>query len=352
MRPESLSVAAGGVMMPDIVRSAVGVSPFGALAPSSVGTKVILGGMSLAVAVVIAAAAARGAPSRLPEPVQLMAQAKIAGAVAVPPAVEEARSEVPAMSGPIRLTGVAGANLNAALAAAGVSDAIAQDYLRALNGRIKLADGISVADRFDLVIDRQGATERLVYAGLDRVGASDVQLMRWTVDGKSGWMDASDTGGAAEAMRMPVAAQVSSSFGMRMHPILGVHRFHRGVDLKATFGTPIRASADGRVAFAGWNGGYGRQVMIDHGQGLATIYAHMSRMAASPGERVHRGQVIGYVGSTGLSTGPHLHYEVLQNGNAVNPLAARYAGKSGLNRDEQHAFNATLRQLLTGGGKG
>jgi len=339
-------------MMPGIVRSAFNVSPYGAPAPSSASSKVILGGVSLAVAVVIAAAAARGAPSQLPEPPQPMVQASVIAAIAAPAAVEEARPEVPGTSRPIRLTGVAGADFNAALAAAGVSDAIAQDYLRALNGRIKLADGISVADSFDLVIDREGAAERLVYAGLDRVGASDVQLMRWTVDGKSGWMDASDTGGSTEAMRMPVAAQVSSSFGMRLHPILGTHRFHRGVDLKATFGTPIRASADGRIAFAGWNGGYGRQVMIDHGQGLATIYAHMSRMAASPGERVHRGQVIGYVGSTGLSTGPHLHYEVLQNGKAVNPLAARHAGKPGLERDEQHAFNATLRQLLTSGLKG
>jgi murein DD-endopeptidase MepM/ murein hydrolase activator NlpD len=151
---------------------------------------------------------------------------------------------------------------------------------------------------------------------------------------------------------MPITARVSSSFGMRVHPILGSHRFHRGVDLSAAWGTPIRASADGRVVYAGWNGGYGRQVMIDHGQGLATIYAHMSRMAAQTGERVHRGEIIGFVGSSGLSTGPHLHYEVLQNGRAVNPLAVRFAGNPGLDRQERTAFNARLRQLLTGGSNG
>jgi murein DD-endopeptidase MepM/ murein hydrolase activator NlpD len=92
--------------------------------------------------------------------------------------------------------------------------------------------------------------------------------------------------------------------------------------------------------------------MIDHGKGLATIYAHMSAMAAHSGQSVHRGEIIGFVGSTGLSTGPHLHYEVLQNGKAVNPLAVRYAGNAGLDRQEQHEFNARLRALLTAGGNG
>ena len=171
--------------------------------------------------------------------------------------------------------------------------------------------------------------------------------MRWQSAGKAGWMDASGSDSAVEAMRLPVAASVSSSFGMRRHPILGSHRFHKGVDLRAAFGTPIRASADGRVAAAGWNGGYGREVRLDHGQGLQTLYAHMSRMAARPGQLVHRGEIIGYVGSTGLSTGPHLHYEVLKNGQAVNPLTVRYVGGTGLDKAERRDFNARLRSLLS-----
>ena len=299
-------------------------------------------GAALLAAVVIAAAAARGAESQLPPPAQPIASPAAEPAPAPPP--EAAPAPVP---GPVRLTGTAGANLNAALAAAGVSEAVAQDYLRALATRISVADGISTADRFDLVVDRAATPERLLYAGLDRLGAPDVQLMRWAEAGKTGWMDASGMDSAAQAMRLPVAASVSSSFGMRSHPILGSHRFHKGVDLRAAFGTPIRASADGRVAAAGWNGGYGREVRLDHGQGLQSLYAHMSRLAASPGQRVHAGEIIGYVGSSGLSTGPHLHYEVLKDGRPVNPLAARYVGATGLDRDQRRAFNASLRTLLS-----
>lgn len=308
-------------------------------------------GAALLAAVVIAAAAARGAESQLPQPTQPVAQPSAPAVTDPPPAAAPATAADPA-PGPVRLTGTAGTNLNSALAAAGVPEAIAQDYLRALATRIDLAAGISTADRFDLVVDRAPAAggkpaERLAYAGLDRLGASDVQLMRWTNAGKSGWMDAAGTDSAAEAMRLPVAASVSSAFGMRSHPILGSHRFHKGVDLRAALGTPIRASADGRVAAAGWNGGYGREVRIDHGEGLQTLYAHMSRMAARPGQQVHRGEIIGYVGSSGLSTGPHLHYEVLKNGQAVNPLTVRYVGGTGLDRDQRREFNASLRALLS-----
>lgn len=249
--------------------------------------------------------------------------------------------------GPVRLTALAGTNLNRAMADAGVPERIAQDYLRALSSRIRLADGISVQDRFDLVIDRSQGSEILLYAGLDRVGASDVQLMRWAQSGKAGWMDAAGTAAQAEAMRMPVAGRVTSKFGMRNHPILQSRRFHRGLDLKATSGTPIRASADGRVTFAGWSGGYGRQVRVGHDKGLATSYSHMSRIAAAPGEFVRRGEVIGYVGSSGLSTGAHLHYEVFKNGRPVNPAAVRsVGGEDPLGKQERTAFNARLRQLL------
>jgi murein DD-endopeptidase MepM/ murein hydrolase activator NlpD len=301
-------------------------------------------GAALLAAVVIAAAAARGAESQLPPPTQPIALPATAPAPA--PAPIAAPAPVPAL-GPVRLTGTAGANLNQALADAGVSEAIAQDYLRALATKISVADGISTADRFDLVVDRAATPERLLYAGLDRLGAPDVQLMRWAEAGKTGWMDASGMDSAAQAMRLPVAASVSSGFGMRSHPILGSHRFHKGVDLRAAFGTPIRASADGRVAAAGWNGGYGREVRLDHGQGLQTLYAHMSRLAALPGQRVHAGEIIGFVGSSGLSTGPHLHYEVLKDGRPVNPLTSRMVGPTGLDRDQRRAFNASLRTLLS-----
>jgi murein DD-endopeptidase MepM/ murein hydrolase activator NlpD len=127
-------------------------------------------------------------------------------------------------------------------------------------------------------------------------------------------------------MRMPVSGRVTSRFGERFHPILGYERFHAGVDLGAAAGTPIVAAADGRVVSAGWHGGYGRAVSIAHSGGLETKYGHMSRIAAYPGELVHRGDVIGYVGSSGLSTGPHLHFEVTKNGRAVNPMSVKMGG--------------------------
>lgn len=127
-------------------------------------------------------------------------------------------------------------------------------------------------------------------------------------------------GGGILPRGMPVrASYISSGFGLRAHPVLGALRGHSGVDLRAAAGSPIRATSDGMVASAGWRGGYGLAVQIDHGKGIASRYAHMSRMAVYAGQAVRKGDVIGYVGSTGLSTGPHLHYEIRVNGAAVNP---------------------------------
>ncbi len=121
----------------------------------------------------------------------------------------------------------------------------------------------------------------------------------------------------------PVAGTaIGSGFGVREHPILGGTRPHRGVDLPAPSGTPVRAAANGTIRFRGRNGNYGRFIRLDHGFGLETAYAHLRGYAKDlrRGTRVRRGEVIGYVGSSGLSTGPHLHYEVRMNGRAVDPL--------------------------------
>jgi murein DD-endopeptidase MepM/ murein hydrolase activator NlpD len=125
------------------------------------------------------------------------------------------------------------------------------------------------------------------------------------------------------ALRWPLAGvAVSSGYGPRRHPILGATRRHAGVDLPAPRGTPVRAAADGILRYFGRNGSYGRFIRIDHGFGLETAYGHLRRYALSlrRNARVRRGEVIGYVGSSGLSTGPHLHYEVRINGRAIDPL--------------------------------
>ena len=121
--------------------------------------------------------------------------------------------------------------------------------------------------------------------------------------------------------RWPVdTARLTSGFGVRWHPILGGSRFHAGLDLAAPYGSPIKATMDGVVARAGVAGGYGLLVELRHGGGVETRYAHMSRLNVHPGQSIHTGDVIGFVGSTGESTGPHVHYEVRINGVAVNPF--------------------------------
>ena len=124
------------------------------------------------------------------------------------------------------------------------------------------------------------------------------------------------------AGRMPVVNGVlTSRFGMRRHPTLGGFRAHAGVDLAAPAGSPITATADGEVTTAGWSGGYGLLVALDHGGGRQTRYGHMSRLNVAVGQQVRQGDVIGFVGSTGRSTGPHVHYETRVNGRAVDPFS-------------------------------
>ncbi len=128
-----------------------------------------------------------------------------------------------------------------------------------------------------------------------------------------------------EASRLPLVMplddmRLTSGFGPRRAPMLGASRHHEGIDVGAPAGTPIVATGNARVTSAGRSGGYGLMVVLDHGGGLETRYAHMSRMAVSRGDEVSEGQVIGFVGSTGISTGPHLHYETRLNGRPVDPL--------------------------------
>ncbi|HEY9855714.1 MAG TPA: peptidoglycan DD-metalloendopeptidase family protein [Stenomitos sp.] len=118
----------------------------------------------------------------------------------------------------------------------------------------------------------------------------------------------------------PVNGPIGDTFGMRYHPILHVRRPHRGLDFRAAHGSPIYAADRGMVIFSGWFGSFGKVVIIDHGGDITTLYAHASRLVVEKGQIVNRGQLIAYVGTTGLSTGAHLHFEVRQNGTPVNPL--------------------------------
>ncbi|GMR01905.1 MAG: M23 family metallopeptidase [Acidimicrobiia bacterium] len=117
----------------------------------------------------------------------------------------------------------------------------------------------------------------------------------------------------------PVPGAIESGFGPRVHPIFGTTRMHNGLDMHGDFGVPIKAAASGTVIFVGVKGGFGNAVMIDHGGGMVTLYAHQSKLGVKTGQRVKAGQIIGWIGSSGLSTGPHLHFEVRINGSPVDP---------------------------------
>jgi murein DD-endopeptidase MepM/ murein hydrolase activator NlpD len=138
-------------------------------------------------------------------------------------------------------------------------------------------------------------------------------------------------------MKTPIdGARITSGFGMRLHPILGYTRMHRGVDFGAPVGTPVMASGNGVVEFVGWHGGHGKYIRIRHGEPYKTAYGHLSRYARgiAPGTRVRQGQIIAFVGSTGISTGPHLHYEVMVDDEQVNPLGVKLpTGRNLVGRD-------------------
>lgn len=139
-----------------------------------------------------------------------------------------------------------------------------------------------------------------------------------TLDGRLGGSAGGFTARPATATRFAV----NSPFGVRSDPLTGMLRMHTGVDLRAEYGESVGASMSGTVWFAGERSGYGNLVVVDHGSGIATFYAHLSKIVVAAGEKVDAGQLVGYVGSTGRSTGPHLHYEVRANGRPVDPSSA------------------------------
>ena len=127
-------------------------------------------------------------------------------------------------------------------------------------------------------------------------------------------------GGSTGTMTWPAEGEITSPFGWRVHPIFGTQRLHTGIDIGADYGDAIRAADGGVVIHADWMGGYGNAVIIDHGNGISTLYAHNSQLLVDEGQTVAKGQTVARCGSTGYSTGPHLHFEVRQNGSPVNPL--------------------------------
>lgn len=254
---------------------------------------------------------------------------------------------------PLRLRGTVGDSLYRSARAAGAPPRAVQEYLKTLGTKISVGSDIAASDEFDFVIAYKRAETgerqvgKLLYAAVHRGDRKMVEMMSWEKDGRLQWFDPKGVGEQRGELARPVDAKISSGFGLRRHPILGYRRMHSGVDFSAGYGSPIYAASDGSVTYAGRKGGYGKFVKLNHSGSLATGYAHMSRISVRSGQRVRRGQIIGYVGSTGLSTGPHLHYELYRNGRAINPQSVRFTTRAQLSGEQLKRFLARREMLLS-----
>lgn len=251
---------------------------------------------------------------------------------------------------PLRIRGTVGASLYRSARAAGAPADVIQDYLKIIAGRTSLTN-IGASDEFDIIVAHRRAETgevavgELLYAGIDRGGKPRIQMLKWQNGENSQWFEASGVGETRGQMASPTSGRITSGYGYRRHPILGYKKMHAGIDFGAPYGAPIYAATDGIVAYAGRKGGYGNFIQINHGGNLASGYGHMSRIAARPGQRVRQGQIIGYVGSTGLSTGPHLHYELYRNGRHINPLSVKFTQRAQLSGSDLANFRAQLARL-------
>lgn len=266
------------------------------------------------------------------------------------------RAPVAIDSTPLRIQGLVGASLYRSARAAGAPAKAVESYLRALRTRISLGRDVDSSDGFDLIVEQDRAATgevrlgELLFAGL-RQGNRATQLVRFSPQGEGEgdgqWFDIAGRTERRGFMGLPVQGRISSGFGMRMHPLLGFLRMHKGLDIAAPHGSPVYAAIDGVVQAAGRAGGYGNLIKLAHGGGIVSAYGHLSRFAVGPGTRVRRGEVIGYVGSTGISTGPHLHWEVYKNGVPVNPRTISFDRVDALSGEQLRRFKAKVARLLS-----
>jgi murein DD-endopeptidase MepM/ murein hydrolase activator NlpD len=234
-----------------------------------------------------------------------------------------------------RVAGAIADSVYGAARAAGLPNRTLAEMIKLLSWDVDFQRDIHPGDRFEAVYERRlnedgafAAAGDLLFVGLD-TRERDVEAYRFAAaDGDATYYDRDGRALRKWLLRTPIdGAKLSSKFGPRRHPVLGYTRIHKGIDFAAPTGTPILAAGDGVVDFAGRNKGYGNYVRVRHDGEYSTAYAHLSRFPKGMrrGLRINQGDVIGYVGSSGLSTGPHLHYEVLQRGAQVNPLAVKAA---------------------------
>ena len=238
-------------------------------------------------------------------------------------------------------------NLYSSAIKSGVEPNIIVEFARIYGFEIDFQRDIREGDWFEIYyekfLDKNNIvkdTGRIIYASM-HVNNEEINLYNFKDKDGFGYYDLNGKSVVKTLMKTPInGARLSSSFGMRKHPILGFNKMHRGTDFAAPKGTPIMASGSGTVTRARWCGGGGNCVKIRHNSTYETIYAHMSKFGRGikEGTKVKQGQIIGYVGSTGLSTGPHLHYEVIINGKKVNSQKLKLPSGKILNKDDRKNF--------------
>ncbi len=252
-------------------------------------------------------------------------------------------------------SGVINSSLFIAAQRAGLSDKTTMEMADIFGWDIDFALDIRAGDRFAVLYEelyRDGEKVRngkILAAEFTNRGKTYVAVRYTTPDGRSGYYSPDGMRMRKPFLRTPVEfSRISSRFGKRFHPILNRMRTHKGVDYAAPTGTPIRATADGKILFKGRKGGYGRTIILQHGKRYSTLYAHMSRYGKKlrRGERVKQGQIIGYVGQSGRATGPHLHYEFRIDGVHRNPLTVRLPKATPIEKKYREDFRTKVEKVL------
>ena len=239
-------------------------------------------------------------------------------------------------------------NLYSSAVKTGVEPNIIVEFARIFGFEVDFQRDIRQGDWFEIMYEkfeddnnRVRDTGKIIYASM-YVNGEEINLYNFKFNNEEDYYDIKGKSITKSLMKTPInGARLSSSFGMRKHPILGYNKMHRGTDFAAPSGTPIMASGSGTVTRARWCGGGGNCVKIKHNSTYETIYAHMKAFAKGikEGRKVKQGQIIGYVGSTGLSTGPHLHYEVIVIGKKVNSQKLKLPSGKILKGDEDNSLN-------------